>query len=73
INGNRDIDLNSARTEVTYNEKWTDFAETLSFVVCRELSKQVSFKYWEKLKKVWTSRCKDELFLRGLNKVTYKS
>lgn len=47
---------------VTYNEKWTDFAETLSFAVCRELSKQVSFEYWEKLRKIWTSRCKDELF-----------
>ncbi|MFD2671866.1 HD domain-containing protein [Marinicrinis sediminis] len=70
INGNRDIDLNSARTEVTYNEKWVEFAEDLSFVVCRELSKKVSVKYWERLKEIWNVHCKDEKFSIGLKRVT---
>jgi molecular chaperone HtpG len=70
INGKRDIDLNSARTEVTYNEKWIDFAETLSYVVCKELSKQVSTKYWNNLKDMCIKNTKDENFKRGLLKVT---
>jgi molecular chaperone HtpG len=69
INGKRDIDLNSARTEVTYNEKWFDFAETLSYVVCRELSQQVSSTYWDKLKNICINNTKDENFKRGFLKV----
>lgn len=69
INGKRDIDLNSARTEVTYNEKWIEFSETLAFIVCRELSKFVTSDYWNEFKNICMENCKDNNFIRGISKV----
>jgi len=68
LNCQRDVDLNSARTQVMYNEKWSDFAETLAYVICREVFKKVSTQYRIRLVDIWKSKCKDENFLQGLEK-----
>lgn len=69
IFGNRDLDLNSSRTEIIISEKWFNFEEELAFILCKELSKLVSEEYWTQLNEVF-SESKNEFFIRALNKVT---
>jgi molecular chaperone HtpG len=72
ISGNRDLDLNSPRTEIIISEKWIDFEEELAFIVCSELAKSVTPTYWRKLKAILKAKTKNEVFLRSLNKVNIK-
>lgn len=69
ICGNRDLDLNSPRTEIITSEKWFDFEEKLAFILCTELSKLVTKEYWKQLKALF-SKSKNENFIRALNKVS---
>lgn len=69
ICGNRDLDLNSPRTEVIISEKWFDFEEHLAFIICTEISKLVTTEYWNTLKEIF-KKSKNENFVRALNKVT---
>lgn len=68
ICGDRDLDLNSPRTEIIISEKWLDFEEQLAFILCTELSKLVSEEYWSQLKEIFL-KSKNEAFLRALGKV----
>lgn len=68
ICGNRDLDLNSPRTEIIISEKWFDFEEELSFMICSGIKKSVAPKYWTELKKIF-KKSKNENFIRALNKV----
>jgi uncharacterized membrane protein len=54
------------------SEKWIKFEEDLAFIICDGLSKQVSADYWNELVKIFTSKSKNESFLRGLNRVENK-
>lgn len=69
ICGNRDLDLNSPRTEIIMSEKWIDFEEKLAFIICNGIANLVSAEYWEELKNIFIEQTKNETFLRGLNKV----
>lgn len=69
ICGNRDLDLNSPRTEIIMSEKWIDFEEELSFLICSEIANIVSIEYWEELKNIFIEQTKNETFLRGLHKI----
>jgi len=69
IYGNRDLDLNSSRTEIIISEKWFDFEEKLIFIICTELAKLVNDDYWIELKEI-LGKSKNENFIRVLNKVT---
>lgn len=51
--GTRDLNLNTARNAVYYDEKWTDFAQTLYRVICESVRQQVSADYWDELVTVW--------------------
>lgn len=48
--GRRDLDLNSARTEVILGEKWDDFERTLIQAVCKNLAEQLGNANWQLLK-----------------------
>ncbi|HBN06786.1 MAG TPA: metal-dependent phosphohydrolase, partial [Bacteroidales bacterium] len=69
ICGTRDLDLNSARTEIIKSEKWIDFEEELAFQICNEISNKVSLDYWNEWKSITLKSNKSEQFLIGLNKV----
>jgi molecular chaperone HtpG len=69
ICGNRDLDLNSPRTEIIISEKWFDFEEHLAFVICSELSDMVTSEYWLALIDIF-KKSTNENFIRALNKVT---
>jgi len=68
ICGNRDLDLNSPRTEIIFSEKWFDFEEELSFIICSGIKDSVTKEYWDELKKLF-QRSKNENFIRSLNKI----
>lgn len=69
ITGTRDLDLNAARTEIIYNSKWINFANTLSYKICFEIRKQVNSDYWKKLSKIWKGNSYDMgYFIKGLTK-----
>jgi molecular chaperone HtpG len=69
ICGVRDLDLNSSRTEIIMSSKWMNFEEELSFQICNQIANAVSKDYWDQFKAIMAKRTKNELFLRGLNKV----
>lgn len=69
ICGNRDLDLNSPRTEIIMSEKWIDFEEELALIICSGIANAVSSEYWEELKNIFIEQTKNETFLRGLHKV----
>jgi len=69
ICGDRDLDLNSARTQIIVSEKWIDFEEDLAFLVCNGLAKLVSIEYWNEFKEVLAVDSKYDTFYRGLNRV----
>lgn len=69
ICSNRDLDLNSPRTEIIISEKWFDFEEHLAYVICSELSDVVTPEYWLALKDIF-KKSTNENFIRALNKVT---
>ena len=73
IGGNNDLDLNSPRTEIIMSEKWIDFEEKLAYLICDELSKQVTPNYWEGLKTILLAKTNNELFIKSLNKVKTKN
>jgi molecular chaperone HtpG len=64
-----ELELNSARTEIIYNEQWIEFEENLAYVICSELSKNVQKNYWNKLKELFQDKMKDTPFIRGLGRV----
>lgn len=68
ICGQRDLDLNSSRTEILISEKWFDFEVTLAYLICSEVKKKVAADYWERLIG-FLSESKHQNFLKGLNMV----
>jgi hypothetical protein len=69
ICGNRDLDLNSPRTEIIQSNKWFDFEEELAYLICKSISNKVSKTYWNELYKVFLNNTKNESFLRAIKKL----
>lgn len=53
IGSPKDLNLNSARTEIIFDEKWQDFELTLSALILKGIKDQVSAEYWSQLKTVF--------------------
>jgi molecular chaperone HtpG len=69
VQGANGLDLNSARNEIIYNEKWNHFEETLSFLICKGLKQTLSLGYWENLILILQEKSNSGNFLSGLNRV----
>jgi molecular chaperone HtpG len=69
ICGNRDLDLNSPRTEILLNDKWVDLEEELAFQICTLLSEKVTKDYWKTLVEICEAKKGSKSFLRGLNRI----
>lgn len=69
ISGDHDLNLNSARNGIIYDEKWVQFEENLAFVICRQICMAVENEYWNKLKIVMLSKCKSDQFRNALSKI----
>ena len=68
--GHRDLDLNTARTEILKGEKWDSFEEELSFQLCSGIKAKVDIGYWEHLLKKTLANSPNHNFNRGLLRVT---
>ena len=58
----RDLDLTSSRSEIINNDKWIDFYKNLCFILCLELKKSVSKRYWGELKKILIGISSNDIF-----------
>ncbi len=68
LGGTNDLDLNSARNEIIYSDKWNEFEQNLAFIICTKLKEKVTENYWEKLSKIY-KKTKCENFEIGLNRL----
>jgi molecular chaperone HtpG len=68
--GNRDLDLNSPRTEIIMSDKWMSFEEEFAYLICKHIAEKVDELYWNKLKEIFTAQSKNKMFLNGMNRVT---
>jgi hypothetical protein len=68
VGGTRDLNLNSSRSQILNDEKWSDLEEDLAMEVCLQIKRKVDNKYWEKLLPI-IQETSNELFLNGLKRV----
>jgi molecular chaperone HtpG len=66
ICGERDLDLNSPRTEIIISDKWTDFEEKLAQIICEGIKNSVSKDYWTELLKIFESSVSSDNFKRAI-------
>jgi len=69
VQGEDGLDLNSARNEIIYNDKWNRFEETLAFIICKGLKGALDVKYWNKLVPILKEKSDSNNFISGLDKV----
>lgn len=67
--GERDLDLNSPRTEIIISEKWTDFEEELARIICKKIKDSVGIDYWNSLFKIFNNSKSSDNFKRALDKL----
>ena len=72
ICGNRDLDLNSSRTQIIMGEKWIKFEEDLAFFICSDIARIVSSDYWQELRELLIDNTKNEIFIKAINRVPIK-
>lgn len=70
IGGKNDLDLNSARNEILYNEKWDYLEQELAYIICKGIYENVENEYWFKLKEILLSETKSDNFIKGLNRLS---
>lgn len=70
IGGKNDLDLNSARNEILYNEKWDYFEQEIAYIICKGIYDNVENPYWLKLKKILLTETKSDNFIIGLNRLS---
>jgi hypothetical protein len=68
----RDLDLNSSRTQIIMSEKWIQFEEDLAFAICSDIASKVSKDYWNTLKDLLIANTINEIFIRAINRVSSK-
>lgn len=59
IGENYDLNLNSARTQIIYDEVWQKFEKDLFQLMCCRLKDRVGVKEWELLKSIFITRVED--------------
>lgn len=69
ISGTKDLNLNSARTEILHDEKWINFEENLAYLICSQLAKSLSPEYWHRLMEIILSNNKSHQFEAGIKRI----
>lgn len=69
VQGASGLDLNSARNEIIFNDKWNHFEDRLSFLVCKGLKQTLEHDYWQQLAIILEEKTNSENFLSGLDQV----
>tara|TARA_R100000935_G_scaffold10424_2_gene20825 strand:+ start:4470 stop:6887 length:2418 start_codon:yes stop_codon:yes gene_type:complete len=66
ILGERDLDLNSPRTEIIISDKWTNFEEKLANIICVGIKSSVSKEYWHELLEIFDTAKSSDNFKRAI-------
>lgn len=69
LGGNHDLNLNSARTEILYDNKWVEFEGNLFFIVCEKIAEKIGKKKWKILKEILIKNIKNDNLLSAISKV----
>lgn len=69
IGAPNDLNLNSARTQIIYDEVWANFEKMFTETVCNKIRENVSKENWEQMKKIFVKRPKNEVFDQIANKI----
>lgn len=69
ILGERDLDLNSPRTEIIISDKWTDFEEKLANIICAGIKSSVSKEYWHELLEIFDKAKSSDNFKRAIKEL----
>lgn len=69
ILGERDLDLNSPRTEIIISDKWTDFEEKLAYIICFGIKSSVSKEYWQELLEIFDTAKSSDNFKRAIKEL----
>jgi len=69
ICGQRDLDLNSARSQIVFGEKWIDFEETLASMTCEGIRDHVGSDYWNKLQPILLRNSTSDIFTKVVEKM----
>lgn len=70
IGGKNDLDLNSARNEILFNEKWEYLEQELAYIISKGIYENVNIRYWEKLKEILLNEKQSDNFIKGLNRLS---
>lgn len=69
IAGKKDLDLNSARTEILYTPKWLEFEEVLAYTILKEMQNNVGSVYMAKLFEITTPYLSSQQFKNALERI----
>lgn len=69
ILGERDLDLNSPRTEIIISDKWIDFEEKLANIICLGIKSSVSKEYWHELLEIFETAKSSDNFKRAIKEL----
>lgn len=72
ICGDRDLDLNSSRTQILMSDKWTSLEEQLSSAICSGIASSVSEEYWNEIVEALTNNSENKIFLESLNNIVWE-
>lgn len=67
IGAPNDLNLNSARTQIIYDEVWANFEKMFTETVCDKIKENVRKEDWEQMKRVFVKRPKNEVFDQVVN------
>jgi len=67
IGQNSDLNLNSARDQIIYDEKWLSFEESLYSTICERLKTNLRLSDWKALKQI-IQKSKADVFIRVAGK-----
>jgi molecular chaperone HtpG len=63
-----DLDLNTARSEILFGDKWLEFTQSLSFIICRGVRRAVEPAYWKELMRIWRGQSNIDYFLHAIER-----
>jgi hypothetical protein len=64
----RNLDLNSARTQILLGDRWDDFEETLAFIICKGIFETEAEAYRETLIAIWGEEKVSSNFKLGMER-----
>ena len=69
LGGVGDLNLNSARTEIIYDNKWMEFEERLFEMVCQKLANEIGKERWNILKQIFIKQTKKQELIEIINSI----